>query len=172
MTTYTFTPIPADVADHLREVDDAGASSPAFVTAEGGDPLRCCLTRSRPGERIMLVAYAPLRRWAARTAAMPGAYDEVGPVFIHAERCSGPAGGFPGEVIRSRKVFRSYDTDGRILGGALVDPAPGHVAEVAEAALDAAFADPATAIVHVRAVEFGCFLTEVARPDTAAATPE
>ncbi|MGW3510169.1 DUF1203 domain-containing protein, partial [Streptomyces sp. NPDC000994] len=30
-----------------------------------GAPLRCCLRRSEPGERIALVSYAPLRRWAA-----------------------------------------------------------------------------------------------------------
>ncbi|EDY52932.1 hypothetical protein SSCG_05985 [Streptomyces clavuligerus] len=31
-------------------------------------------------------------------------------------------------------------------------------------ALDEAFADPGVALVHLRAVEYGCFLFEVRRP--------
>lgn len=129
---------------------------------EGGSPLRCCLRHSTPGERIALVSYAPLRRWAAEAGADPGAYDEQGPVFIHAEAesCEGPAAGEGYPFAGARRVLRRYSGEGRILGGRLVEP----VGEGAfEEALAAAFADSEVAVVHVRAVEYGCFLYEVRR---------
>lgn len=166
MTTYDYRPIPADVAARLRARDDAGQTREPFIDDEGGAPLRCCLTRSTPGETIVLVSYAPLRRWAGEHGADPGAYDELGPVFLHAAPCAGPRqDGFPAEVASARRVFRGYDKRGHIVGGRLVSPAPGHAEEVAAAALDDLFADPSVEVVHVRAVEFGCFHAEVRRPD-------
>ncbi|MER7970485.1 DUF1203 domain-containing protein [Streptomyces sp. NPDC096080] len=158
MTTYTARPVPPEVLAELRAADDAGRPATAVTDQEGGAPLRCCLRRSRPGERIALVAYAPLHRWAAATGADPGAYDERGPVFVHADPCPGPdpardAGyPFPG----AHRTVRRYAADGRILGGALV-------AAVDDEALRNAFDDPSVALVHVRAVEYGCFLYEVRR---------
>src|SRR5690242_6925775 len=84
--------IPAAVLDQLRVLDDAGRPPVRSVDDEGGSPLRCCLRRAAPGERVALVSYAPLRRWAADAGADPGPYDEQGPVFIHSERCAGPTG--------------------------------------------------------------------------------
>lgn len=54
-------------------------------------------------------------------------------------------------------MLRAYDSGGRILGGRLVQPA--------EAAAGAAelLADPEVAVLHVRAVEYGCFMHEVRR---------
>jgi hypothetical protein len=52
---------------------------------------------------------------------------------------------------------RRYSADGHILGGQLVDA-------VDDEALRNAFDDPSVALVHVRAVEYGCFLYEVRRP--------
>ena len=52
-------------------------------------------------------------------------------------------------------MVRRYSPDGRILGGRLVEPGG------LEAAFAQAFADPAVEFVHVRAVEYGCFLYEV-----------
>lgn len=165
MTTYRYHPIPADVAARLRERDDAGVTRPAFVDDEGGAPLRCCLARSAPGDSLMLVTYAPLRRWAASHGADPGAYDEAGPVFLHARACAGPRhDGFPADVASGRRVYRGYDKRGHIVGGRLVSAVPEHAAEVAAAALDDLFADPSVEVVHVRAVEFGCFHAEVGRP--------
>ncbi|MFJ4849671.1 MULTISPECIES: DUF1203 domain-containing protein [unclassified Streptomyces] len=158
------------VLERLRRTDDAGLTPEPAVDGEGGAPLRCCLRRSAPGERVALVAYAPLRRWAAATGARPGPYDETGPVFVHARAadCPGPpagtghaqALGLHGE----HRVLRSYDGNGRILGGRLVLlSAEEAAAGAAEAVLATRFADPRVALVHVRAVEYGCFLYEAVR---------
>ena len=154
-TTYHARPIAPRALKELRTTDDAGRPADGFTDTEGGSPLRCCLRHSEPGERLALVSYAPLRRWAAETGATPGPYDEQGPVFIHAEECEGPAGDalpFTG----SHRTVRRYSAEGRILGGRLVEE-PGAL----EQALLEAFDDPAVALVHVRAVEYGCFLYEV-----------
>ncbi|MFH0180442.1 DUF1203 domain-containing protein [Streptomyces cacaoi] len=155
--TRTARPIPPDVLDELRSTDDAGRPAVPLTDEEGGAPLRCCLRDSEPGELIALVSYAPLRRWAAATGADPGAYDEQGPVFIHARACRGPAGGgLP--FTDARRTVRRYSAAGRILGGRLVEETDGFDAAFAEA-----FSDPEVALVHVRAVEYGCFLYEVRR---------
>ncbi|MET8766882.1 DUF1203 domain-containing protein [Streptomyces sp. NPDC004658] len=156
-TTHTARPIGPAVLKELRTADDAGRPPVPVTDEEGGAPLRCCLRHSVPGERIALVSYAPLRRWAAGTGADPGAYDEQGPVFVHAEECAGPAGdALP--FTNSHRVLRRYSADGRILGGRLVEHA-----DAFDPALTEAFADPDVAMVHVRAVEYGCFLYEVRR---------
>src|ERR1700754_2965836 len=103
MTTYEYRPIPPAIAAQLRPRDDAGLTRDPVVDDEGGAPLRCLLTRPVPGERIVLVSYAPLRRWAGEHGADPGAYDEIGPVFLHADACAGPRHeGFPDEVASAR----------------------------------------------------------------------
>ncbi|WP_031158536.1 DUF1203 domain-containing protein [Streptomyces durhamensis] len=165
-TTHTPRPVPARVLGELRTADDAGRPLAPFADEEGGAPLRCCLRRSAPGEEIALVSYAPLRRWAAETGADPGAYDEQGPVFIHAGDCPGPSGtALP--FADAHRTLRRYSADGRILGGRLVTPArtPESAGdqEGFTTALTEAFADPRVALVHVRAVEYGCFLYEVRR---------
>ncbi|WP_225832118.1 DUF1203 domain-containing protein [Streptomyces sp. NK08204] len=158
MTRYTARPLLPSALKELRDLDDAGRPLSAFTDEEGGAPLRCCLRRSAPGERIALVSYAPLRRWAAETGADPGAYDEQGPVFIHADDCPGPqADTLP--FTNAHRTVRRYSADGRILGGRLVTDPDDYVPAFTEA-----FTDPEVALVHVRAVEYGCFLYEVRRP--------
>ncbi|MER6953783.1 DUF1203 domain-containing protein [Streptomyces sp. NPDC000618] len=159
---YTVRAVPAAVLDGLRVRDDAGCPVTPFVDHEGGAPLRCCLRRSAVGERIALVSYAPLRRWAAETGVEPGAYDEQGPVFVHAESegCTGPGPGAAGAGFPfgdAHRTVRRYSGEGRILGGALVD------AGELDAAFREAFDGPDVVFVHVRAVEYGCFLYEVRR---------
>jgi hypothetical protein len=155
-TTYTARPIPPEVLAQLLTADDAGRPPAPFTDGEGGAPLRCCLRRSAPGEQIALVSYAPLRRWAAETGAEPGAYDEQGPVFIHAGNCPGPSPGPALPFTNAHRVLRRYSSAGRILGGRLTD-------DDFPSALTEAFADPEVAVVQVRAVEYGCFLYEVRR---------
>ncbi|MFD8740371.1 DUF1203 domain-containing protein [Streptomyces sp. NPDC059618] len=157
MTTYTALPVGPAVLEELLGTDDAGRRPVPLTDEEGGSPLRCCLRRSEPGERVALVSYAPLRRWARETGAEPGPYDETGPVFVHADACAGPdRGRLP--FTNAHRTVRRYSAEGHILGGRLV----GSPAAFGEA-FEEAFADPRVALVHVRAVEYGCFLYEVRR---------
>ncbi|MEI5103365.1 DUF1203 domain-containing protein [Streptomyces sp. PmtG] len=166
--TLDFLPLPIrpDVLAQLRDTDDAGRACVPYVDDEGGSPLRCCLRPVRAGERVALVSYAPLRRWARETGAEPGAYDEQGPVFIHADPCEGPAGepgAYPFVRAGALRAFRRYDARGRIVGGRLLE-IPEDTTAGFDAAFEEAFADPGVALVHVRAVEYGCFHFEVRRP--------
>ncbi|MEU9300227.1 DUF1203 domain-containing protein [Streptomyces sp. NPDC048269] len=158
-------PIGAAALEELRARDDAGRDCVPYTDDEGGAPLRCCLRPSAAGERIALVAYAPLRRWAAETGADPGAYDEQGPVFLHAEDCGGPAegGAYPFARPGVRRTARRYSARGHILGGRVLDLGDDPDGVLGQA-LDEAFDDPEVALVHVRAAEFGCFQFEVRRP--------
>lgn len=165
MTTYEARPIGPEVLKALRTADDAGRPCVPYTATDGGDPLRCCLRGAGPGERIALVSYAPLRRWAAETWARPGAYDEQGPVFIHAQECDGPAAdraGYPFSRAGALRTVRRYNGDGEIVGGRLLE-IPDDEERGFDEALAEAFADPEVALVHVRAVEYGCFHFEVRR---------
>lgn len=168
MTTFHPRPIGKAALKELRDTDDAGRPVRPYASGDAGEVLRCCLRLSGGGERIALVSYAPLRRWAAGTGADPGAYDEQGPVFIHAQECAGPddaAHGRPYPFARpgALRAFRRYDGQGRIVGGRMVE-LPFDACEAFDAALNEAFAEPEVAVVHVRAVEYGCFHFEVRRP--------
>ncbi|OCC08411.1 DUF1203 domain-containing protein [Streptomyces sp. PTY087I2] len=166
MTEYQPRPIDPAALAELRATDDAGRPCAPFRETGTGAPLRCCLRGSEPGELIALVSYAPLRRWAAATGASPGAYDEQGPVFIHAEACAGPdprREGYPFSRPGALRTVRRYDARGHIVGGRLLE-IPAEEAKGFDAAFDEAFADPEVALVHVRAVEYGCLHFEVRRP--------
>ncbi|MDX3056387.1 DUF1203 domain-containing protein [Streptomyces sp. NE06-03E] len=165
MTTYEARPIGPDVLKELRTSDDAGRPCVPYTATEGGEPLRCCLRGAGPGESIALVSYAPLRRWAAGTGARPGAYDEQGPVFIHAAECGGPAAdraGYPFSRAGALRTVRRYNAAGEIVGGRLLE-IPADEERGYDEALAEAFADPEVALVHVRAVEYGCLHFEVRR---------
>ncbi|MFE5872398.1 DUF1203 domain-containing protein [Streptomyces roseifaciens] len=172
MTAFTPLPIPAAALDELRVVDDSGRPLQPYTAREDGvplecvgSPLRCCLRPVEPGERVALVSYAPLRRWAAATGAAPGAYDEAGPVFIHAEECGGPQEARRQPVARpgALRTIRRYNAAGHIVGGRLFE-IPEDAESGFERAFEEAFADPEVALVHVRALEYGCFQYEVRRP--------
>ncbi|MFH9420922.1 DUF1203 domain-containing protein [Streptomyces sp. NPDC017529] len=173
MTTYPPLPIPEAALKELRVSDDSGRVMEAFAAGSANDhvdsvgsPLRCCLRPIREGERVALVSYAPLRRWAEERRVRPGAYDECGPVFIHAGECGGPDGnrtGYPFARPGALRTLRRYDADGHIVGGRFFE-----IPEDAEAGFDAAFAEafvePDVVLVHVRALEYGCFHFEARRP--------
>jgi Protein of unknown function (DUF1203) len=163
-TTFEVHPIAPGVVCQLQTLDDLGRAPRFIRDEEGGSPLRCCLRLSRPGDEIMLASYAPLRRWALERGIDPGAYDEAGPVFIHAGLCDGARGsGFPVDFLGAERMFRAYGENGSILFGRRVGP--GEIADQASAerVLGEVFADERVAVVHARAIEFGCFTFEIRR---------
>ena len=166
MTRYEPRAIDPAALKELRETDDAGRACSPYTATDAGSPLRCCLRGHEVGERIALVSYAPLRRWAAANWARPGAYDEQGPVFIHAEECEGPAAerpGYPFSRAGALRTVRRYNAEGHIVGGRLME-IPADEERGYDEALTEAFADPEVVLVHVRAVEYGCWHFEVRRP--------
>jgi hypothetical protein len=112
----------------------------------GGSPVRCCLRETRPGERVMLIAYTP--------PGTAGAYAERGPVFVHADPCEGyPAPRrYPPGLRHRMQVVRAYDRQGRIADGVLA--ADGLQAEAVIAEM---LARPDVELVHLRNVGYGCY---------------
>jgi hypothetical protein len=143
----TFEAIPAAELAEIRAAGRDEAGNSLTVQADnGGSPVRCCLRETRPGERVMLIAYTP--------PGTAGAYAERGPVFVHAD----PGEGYPAPRryppgLRHRmQVVRAYDRQGRIADGVLA--ADGLQAEAVIAEM---LARPDVELVHLRNVGYGCY---------------
>jgi Protein of unknown function (DUF1203) len=147
-STLLFEPIPPGELQEIRAagLDEAGNRLTVQVDTEGGDPLRCCLRESRPGDRVLLIAYTP--------PGTSGAYAERGPVFIHADPCGGYLTPrlYPPELSHRRQVVRAYDQHGRIADGVLADNGDDAMAVIHEM-----LARPDVALVHLRNVGYGCY---------------
>jgi len=140
----------------LEAVRDAGedghgnAFAP-YAAAGEGEPLRCCLRYARPGEPIALISYAPFEQ--------PSPWREVGPVYVHAERCAGydATAGLPDELRRGPRVLRTYRPDGTMNydHNTLVGD------EDLEPVVEKLLALPDVGTVHVRTVLPQCFVYAV-----------
>jgi len=153
--TYDVFPIGADHLDRVRQQGHDGHGNRLLARAAGGgEPLRCCLRFADAGESIALIAYAP--------AGTGGGYREVGPVFVHADRCEGPAEpGYPAAFTDRQQVFRAYDDAGAIADALLTEPGDHHLA------IEKLFADQAVAEIHTRNVLYGCYMLRITRRPTA-----
>jgi hypothetical protein len=152
-STLIFEPIPAGELEKIRAagIDEAGNRLIPQVDVEGGNPLRCCLRRTRPGERGLLIAYTP--------PGTSGPYAERGPVFIHPDSCEGyPTPHLYPPGLSYRQVVRAYDHHGRIADGVLADNS-----EEAMAVIHQMLARPDVSLVHLRNVGYGCYNCTVRR---------
>ena len=149
-----FEAIPAATLHRIRAagVDEAGNGLTVQVDAEGGNPLRCCLRESAPGEQVLLIAYTP--------PGTRGAYAERGPVFIHAEPCDGylTPDRYPPGLRHRQQVVRAYSKDGRIADGVLVNDGQHAMTVIGDL-----LARPDVAVVHLRNVGYGCYNFAVRR---------
>jgi hypothetical protein len=148
-TIHAIDPISLDAIREAGADGHGNAFAPYPATGDG-EPLRCCLRCARPGEPIALISWAPFEH------ASP--WREVGPVYVHAERCEGYAGaGLPDELNSGPRVLRTYRPDGTMNydHNTLV----GH--EDLEPHLDELLALPDVGTVHVRTVLPQCFLYAV-----------
>jgi hypothetical protein len=150
--TFRIHPIPGQVLDHVRSDGvDASGNPVEHVTAEGGEPLRCCLRNARAGESLLLFGYEP--------PIGKSPYREIGAVFAHADRCEGkPASAeYPSDWRKKPQVLRSYDRRGWIRDAVV------HQGSNAEAEIARLLADPETVQLHSRNVAYGCFMFVVTR---------
>jgi len=108
-TTPAFSGIDTDELDRVLAsgLDHGGNAIDVFDDPDGGWPLRCCLTDSRAGARIAIIAWSPFD-WT-------GPYRETGPVVVHADGCSGTATiSLPKDLDSRPMVLRPYGHDRRI----------------------------------------------------------
>jgi hypothetical protein len=132
--------------------DGHGNQLRPFAATGLGEPLRCCLRYAEAGEPITLISYAPFED--------PSVWKEVGPVYIHAERCRGytATGQLPEQLARGPRVLRTYRADNTMnyehntVVSREVDLEP-IVAQL--------LCEPDVATVHVRTVAPQCFLYSV-----------
>lgn len=142
--------LPNDVLDHARKL--AGTDEHHELHADSpGAPLRCCLRKAQVGEPVVLFRHRP--------AAGTGPYEELGPVFVHADPCDGPASttAFPEAFSHAPRTLRAYTADGRIHDGEIAPP------EALDETLTRLFDNPEVAEIQVRSVSHGCFLFAVTR---------
>jgi hypothetical protein len=146
MTTSTLTihAIPSDVLAELRGMRGLAI---ARMTAEGGEPLRCCLRDARVGERCLLVNYEP--------PLPPSPYREVGAVFIHADDCGGPGDdpAYPADWYGRAQVLRAYDERGWIHPATRT-----HDGTDPETVIAEVLSEPGVVQVHSRNVAYGCYM--------------
>lgn len=146
--------LPPERLETIRQTgcDDGGNNGLRHLTAEGGEPLRCCLRIAEANEVLVLIAYRPFER--------PGPYAETGPVFIHAEKCEGynRPERYPADFRDWQQVFRCYNSGGDIVGGRLT-----RAGDSPEEVISELFVDPAVGRIHTRNVIYGCYMLEIRR---------
>jgi Protein of unknown function (DUF1203) len=140
--------------DRIRRsgADGHGNELRPFAATGDGEPLRCCLRYAQPGEQITLISYAPFDH--------PSVWTEVGPVYIHADRCEGyrADGALPKELSTGPRVLRTYRADDSMdyeHNTVVTDEA--ELAPIIERLLT----EPDVAFVHVRTLAPQCFLYSV-----------
>ncbi|MFF3689673.1 DUF1203 domain-containing protein [Streptomyces sp. NPDC002187] len=145
--------LPAEVLDSVRTTGvDAFGNRVEPITAEGGDPLRCCLRNAESGEDLLLFGYQP------PLPASP--YREVGAVLAHAAPCAGPAdvSSYPPDWRGRPQVLRAYDARGWIHDATRV-----HDGQDPEGAIAELLAEPDVVQVHSRNVAWGCYMFTITR---------
>ncbi|HWX12826.1 MAG TPA: DUF1203 domain-containing protein [Trinickia sp.] len=153
MNTFKIIAMPTEAASRVRSAmhDDFGnALSP--LISDGSGPCRHCLRYADSGERLLLFSYKPF--------AKPGPYQEVGPVFVHADGCERFAseGGFPADFNQRPLVLRPYDAADNVQDSQVFAEAGG-----AERAARALLENPDVAYVHARSRTRGCYMFRIER---------
>lgn len=151
--SFRILPLPTEFLDKVRVLrrDDQGQQVQPFTSSTGGEPLRCCLRRARPGEELALVSFSPF--------ALQNAFKELGPIYVHVDSCPGvqDAGRLSADFDASQLSFRAYSHDQVIVGATL---APGTRAADTVAEL---LTRPDVAHVDARFAGYGCFLARCVR---------
>lgn len=134
---------------------DANGLPPEHHICDGdGNPCRHCLTEIAAGKPMLILAWRPFPE--------PQPYAELGPIFLHAERCQRyDAGGEvpPMFLAWERLLLRGYNAAHRIVYGTGRTVATRELAAAAEELL----ARPELAYLHVRSARNGCYQCRIER---------
>ena len=151
--SFIVTSLETAVADEMRNAprDAHGNALHAEMQTAPGNPCRHCLRRAKPGERLVLFSYSPFD--------VRNPYNEVGPVFVHADGCPRytQTDRLPEDFLNRPIVLRGYDDQQRIADVAVV------VDGATQRRVEELLADPKIAFVHARSFTHGCFLFRVDR---------
>ncbi|MFL4469526.1 DUF1203 domain-containing protein [Tateyamaria armeniaca] len=150
-----FTALPTDVVTAYRKGGlDAFGNMPERKISDGAaNPCRHCLRDIPKGAEMLVLAHKPF------VGTHP--YAEVGPIFLCAEDCARGGGHILPEVLRTSPdyLIKGYSQDDRIVyGTGVVSPTP----ELQDR-LDAIFANPDVAYIHVRSARNNCYQARVDR---------
>jgi hypothetical protein len=152
MTTTIGLLVKAIAPERLTPVYAQGTDGHGNQLSGEGEPLRCCLRYAQPGEQIALISYAPFDH--------PSVWTEVGPVYVHALPCAGPAatGTLPDQLRMGPRVLRTYDSNDTMNYK--------HNTVVTEEVdlepiIKRLLAEPDVTTVHVRTLAPQCFLYAV-----------
>ncbi|HEY2474423.1 MAG TPA: DUF1203 domain-containing protein [Candidatus Cybelea sp.] len=150
IATLKYLPIPEDVANDARATMRDGFGHELTVVRDKA-PCRVCLRISKEPEDLILLSYQPL--------ADKGPYAEIGPIFIHADRCEvyADATEFPSDFAARRLVLRAYGYDGHIVDATVAE------AGTAPARAAAFLDDNQIEEVHVRHESYTCFQFKIVR---------
>jgi len=149
MTTFTIQPISAEELTEVRTSGlDVSGNPVVPLTANGGEPLRCCLRNAHAGEECILFGYQP---------QLPGEaspYAEIGAVFAHAGECAAPdTDAYPSDWLSKAQVLRAYDSRGWIHPATTTHDGTDPVA-----AIEAVLAADGVVEVHSRNIAYGCYM--------------
>ena len=149
---YRIVPLTLAFVERIRRTltDDFGNPLRVVVNEQHGNPCRFTLRQSPPGEELILLAYSPFRNRHP--------YAEVGPIFIRRHGATGYADihRFPPEIDPTKRVFRAYDAQERIVDARLGTDAP-------DALIAELFSDRRVESIHVRSLTYGCFTFAIHR---------
>jgi Protein of unknown function (DUF1203) len=123
-------------------------------TAQGWEPLRCCLRKAAAGEDIALISYSP---WPLPWSSP---WSEAGPVFVCFHDCSGypDTDHYPPALLSQHALLNPFDHHGARAYQHIrfVEPDQDH-----EAAVRSVLSQPDVAFLHVRSAVAQCFTFEV-----------
>lgn len=124
--------------------------------SDGSAPCRHCLRYASAGDRLLLFSYKPFDK--------PAPYQEIGPVFVHADGCEPfPGDAFPADFSQRPLVLRPYDAQDNVYDSQVYADAGG-----AERAAQDLLANPAVAYVHARSRSRGCYMFRIERAGSSA----
>lgn len=150
-----FTAIPTAEAEAFRNgAKDAYGNAPEHAISTGpGHPCRHCLKNIPEGAAMLVLAYKPFE------GTHP--YAETGPIFLCADACTAGHSDTAPNVLRTSPnyLIKGYSTSDRIIYGT------GEITETPNIAdkIDALFARPDVAYIHVRSARNNCYLARVDR---------